>query len=210
MAGPCDPARIVSHGYDRIAEAYLAHYGASRIRDLWLRELLARLPARGGAQVLDLGCGAGIPVARRLVQAGHRVVGLDGAARQLALARVHVPAGTFLRGDMASIAFTAGVFDAVAAFYAITHVPRGVHGALLRRIAGWLKPGGVLVASLGVGSTPDWRGSWLGVPMVFSHFDADTNLALVRGAGFAIDRQAIMAQDDEDARFLWVVARAPG
>jgi len=44
--------------------------------------------------------------------------------------------------------------------------------------------------------------------MFFSHYDAEANLALLRGAGFVIDRSEVMAQDNETARFLWVVARA--
>jgi hypothetical protein len=43
--------------------------------------------------------------------------------------------------------------------------------------------------------------------MFFSHYDADANVALLRGAGFAIDRSEVVNQDDENARFLWVVAR---
>ena len=34
------------------------------------------------------------------------------------------------------------MFDAICAFYSITHVPREQHALLLRRIASWLRPGG--------------------------------------------------------------------
>jgi SAM-dependent methyltransferase len=202
-----DPKRLVANGYDGITGSYLARYGASSVRDVWLSELLQRLPGQGGAHVLDLGCGAGIPVARALAAAGHTVVGIDGSAGQIGLARDNVPFAEFIHADMTAVDFPARSFDAVAAFYSITHVPRLEHGHLLRRIAGWLKPGGLLVASLGAGALPDWTGEWLGTEMFFSHYDSATNLALLHGAGFAIERSEIMDQDDEDARFLWVVAR---
>jgi ubiquinone/menaquinone biosynthesis C-methylase UbiE len=202
-----DPKRLVASGYDGITGSYLSRYGASTVRDHWLAELLKRLPAQGGARVLDLGCGAGIPVARALATAGYTVIGVDGSAGQLSLARDHVPAAEFIHADMTAVEFPALSFDAVAAFYSITHVPRSRHDGLLRRVAGWLKPGGLLVASLGAEALSDWSGEWLGTEMFFSHYDSETNLALLRGAGFAIDRSEVMDQDNEHARFLWVVAR---
>ena len=51
---------------------------------------------------------------------------------------------------------------------------------------------------------------WLGRPNFFSHFDAVTNRALVRGAGFEIAAQTIVPQDEvgeEGTEFLWMVAR---
>lgn len=204
-----EPKLIVSSGYDRIAERYLLRYGASEVRHRWLAELLALLPRGGGARVLDLGCGAGVPLARDVVAAGHHLLGVDGSARQIALARRAVPAGEFTRADMATVDLPADRFDAVAAFYSITHVPRSEHARLFRRVAGWLVPGGAFVASLGSGSSPDWTGEWMGTEMFFSHYDADTNLALLREAGLVVERAEELEQDDEDGRFLWVVARKP-
>src|SRR4051794_40726755 len=55
---------LVASGYDTIAEGYLERYASSAVRDHWLGELVALLP--NDSRVLDLGCGAGIPVAREL------------------------------------------------------------------------------------------------------------------------------------------------
>jgi cyclopropane fatty-acyl-phospholipid synthase-like methyltransferase len=204
-----DPKCLVADAYDEITGKYLARFGASTVRDHWLSELLVRLPAQGGGRVLDLGCGAGIPVARALAAAGHAVVGVDGSARQLALARGNVRAAEFIHAEMTTIDLPARSFDAAVAFYSITHVPRSEHDHLLRRIAEWLKPGGLLVASLGADALPDWSGEWLGTQMFFSHYDAETNLKLLRDADFKIERAQVMDQDHDDARFLWVVARTP-
>ncbi len=110
---------------------------------------------------------------------------------------------------MASVDLPEETFDAAVAFYSIIHIPRSEHARLFHRIAGWLVPGGVFVASLGSGASADWSGEWLGTDMFFSHYNADANLALLAAAGLIVERAEQLDQDNEDARFLWIVARKP-
>jgi SAM-dependent methyltransferase len=114
---------------------YLARYSSSSIRDRWLSELTRLASEQACARVLDLGCGAGIPVARHLTALGHYALGVDGSARQIALARRNAPLAEFIHADMAAIDFPTASFDAVAAFYSITHVPRSEHARLRGQIA---------------------------------------------------------------------------
>ncbi|MBV9555844.1 MAG: class I SAM-dependent methyltransferase [Pseudolabrys sp.] len=195
----------MARGYDLLADGYLVRFGRSQVRDRWLQELIARVPVP--ARILDLGCGAGVPVARRLVEHGFDVLGVDGSKRQIELARANVPAGEFIHADMTALEFAPASFDAVAAFYSITHVPREEHAPLFKRIAAWLRPGGQFLASLGAGECADWLGLWLGVEMFFSHYDARTYQRLIRAAGLEVQQADVVDQDNDDARFLWVVAR---
>lgn len=200
-----NPKQLVARGYDAVADAYLGRFSSSAVRDAWLAGFVALLP--GKARVLDLGCGAGVPVARRLVALGHDVTGVDGSARQVGLARAHVPAAAFLHADMTGVELPAASFDGVAAFYSITHVPAAEQERLLARIGYWLKPGGIFVGSFGAGEAHDWTGEWLGAGMFFSHNDEATTVTLVRRAGLEPLRVEVVEQDNEDARFLWVLAR---
>ena len=54
-----DPVAVVAEGYDRIASRYLAWSGPGVVRRQQLDRLLGML--RPGSEVLELGCGAGIP-----------------------------------------------------------------------------------------------------------------------------------------------------
>jgi SAM-dependent methyltransferase len=199
---------IVAAGYDAIAERHLAW--SARIegdpRHRFLDDFAGRLP--GGARVLELGCGAGVPSTRRLAER-FEVVGVDISAAQLRLAKENVPGATFVRGDIAELTFPEGSFDGVAAFYSITHVPREEHADLFARVGSWLKHGGLFLASLGERGGADWTGEWLGVPMFFSSWDADTNRRLLRDAGLALvlDEIVTMREPEGEATFLWVFAQ---
>ncbi len=203
--------RIVEQGYDHVAERYLA-WGAGIRQDERLRythALLDRLP--NGAPVLELGCGAGQPTTKLLAER-FSVTAVDISARQLALARSAVPSATFLHADMARVRFPPQSFDGVAAFFSLIHLPRAEHAALLGRIVSWLRPGGLLVATMGVRDTPgDCEDDWLGAPMYFSHWDAATNRRLVAEAGLRIisARNEIADEDGAPVAFLWVVAEKP-
>jgi SAM-dependent methyltransferase len=204
-----DPVEIVGHGYDVIAERYLEWSRADDwpARRTYLEYVLREL--MDGSSVLELGCGAGVPVTKELSER-HRVTAVDVSGRQLELARKNAPAATFVRGDMASLDLAPASFDAVVAVHSVTHVPRELHGELFGRIHGWLRPGGLFLASLGVGDEPgSTEDDWLGAPMFFSHYDADTNRRLLREAGFELDVDEIVSQLEHgrDCRFLWILAR---
>ncbi len=204
-----DPKQLVAAGYDAVADRYLDWSAGSRVRLHYLDKLLRLLPSKGG-RVLELGCGAGIPVTRALAERCE-VIGVDISSGQIERARREVPKAVFLCADMMAVVFPPARFDVVAAFYAITHLPRSEHAGMLKRIFRWLRPGGWLLASFGSKDSQDVVvPDWLGRPNFFSHFDAVTNRALVRGAGFEIAAQTIVPQDEvgeEGTEFLWMVAR---
>ena len=203
------PQAIVADGYDRMAERYLAWSGArpSGPRRQALDLALASIPA--GADVLDLGCGSGLPMTAALAD-GRSVTGIDISATQIGLARRNVPGARFHRADLTTWDQPPASVDAVVAFYVLTHVPRDEHAAVLGRIVRWLRPGGVLLASFGVeddpgGVDPDWRGG----PMYFRHFSARVSRRLVEAAGLVVERADVLVEPEDrfDARFLWVLAR---
>jgi cyclopropane fatty-acyl-phospholipid synthase-like methyltransferase len=202
-----DHKRLVAAGYDAIVDAYLGQFGVSEVRDRKLTELIDGLSS--GARVLDLGCGAGVPVARDLTAHRFEVTGVDGSARQIEHARRNVPDARFIHADMVRVAFPPVSFEAIAAFYSITHVPREEHATLLGRIARWPTPGGRFAGSFGATPVEDWTGDWLGTTMFFSHHDVETTKRLVWDAGLAITEAEILQQDNEDARFLWITACKP-
>ena len=173
--------------------------------------LLERLPL--GAQVLELGCGPGVATTQQLAQR-FSVTGVDISSEQINLARQNVPNAKFICADMCQLNLPPDSFDAVAAFYSIIHVPREEHAPLLRAIATWLRPKGLLVATMGASSVEadvadDWLG--FGVPMYWSNFDSGTNRDLIEHAGFHIISAQQETENEEGVpvTFLWIVAQKP-
>jgi SAM-dependent methyltransferase len=182
-----DARRVVRAGYDDVAEAYLADRTREGGDVDALVELLARLSP--GARVLDAGCGAGVPVAARLVDDGFVTVGLDLSLGQLRLGNEHVRSWRPVQGDLTRLPFADAAFDAVVSFYAVIHVPRSLHPTIFGEVHRVLRPGGWALLCLGAADLPedDDPDSWLGTRMYWSHFDATTNVRLLRDAGFRID-----------------------
>jgi SAM-dependent methyltransferase len=200
-----DPKRIVASGYDEVANVYLERFSASKVRQKWVGRLIEGLPA-GGGRFLDLGCGAGIPVARDLTALGHAVIGVDGSAQQVVRARRNVPSAAFLEADMCEVTFEVGSFDAVGAFYAITHIPPTEQGPLIANIAAWLKPGGIFVASFGSGAAGEWTSEWLGTTMFFGHNSEAETLKCLTDSGLRVRDSSVEKQDNEEAVFMWIEA----
>jgi SAM-dependent methyltransferase len=206
-----DPKQIVAQGYDHIAEYHSQWASRTRAeeRQHYTALLLERLPP--DANVLELGCGVGLPTTLALAPR-FQVTGIDLSARHVALAQQNVPTATFVQADMTRLSFSPGSFDAVVAFYSIIHVPRAEHPDLLRAIATWLKPGGLFVAAMGSTDVEaQFSPDWLGAPMYWSHFESQTNQRLIQEADLQIlsAREETAEEDGVPVTFLWVVARRP-
>ena len=205
-----DPKEIVARGYDAIALRYAEWAGQVASPALeWLRDLDARLP--DGADVLELGCGRGVPVTRHLARR-HRVTGVDISAVQIELARHHVPEASFMHADALDLDVAHGSLDAVVALYFFGHVPRQEQRELIGCISLWLREGGLLLATFGAGEPgEDVDEDWLGAPMFFASLGGDSYLPLLRECGLEPLREEIVAQHEPghgDVAFHWVLARA--
>jgi SAM-dependent methyltransferase len=113
---------------------------------------------------------------------------------------------------MSRCEFPEDSFAGVAAFYSFLHLPHGELPDLLRRIGRWLRPDGLLVATMA--TRPDAgtvEPDWLGVPMYFSGYAAEDSRRFLIEAGLEIETflyESILEQG-RPTRFLWVVARKP-
>ena len=192
-----DPRELVRVGYDLASYAYRGDtfdlegsgYG------YWLGRFTPLLA--GGARVLDLGCGNGVPVARELVKR-FAVTGVDLSPVQIERASALVPEARFVCADMTAIEFESGSFDAVVAFYSIFNLPLADQPALIARVAGWLKSGGRFLAMVGrhpwTGVEKDWRGV-PGVRMYYSQADVGTYRRWFAQAGLAIEAEGSEPRD---------------
>jgi cyclopropane fatty-acyl-phospholipid synthase-like methyltransferase len=205
-----DPKKIVARGYDAIALRYAEWKDASGWPTMrWLRELLERLP--DASRVLELGCGRGVPATRELAKR-HEVVGIDISSSQIALARHHVPEATFVHADVMELDLPPESYDAVVSIYMFGHIPPDEQGELVERIAGWLRLGGWVLATMGARDedAPEVvEDDWLGAPMYFAGVGREKSLGWVESAGLDVVRAEVVPQVEhgEEVRFLWVLAR---
>ena len=199
---------LVCASYDTMHGRYADWAGRDTARRQHYLLRAARLGVLKPGDALDLGCGTGRHATSALATAGFRVTGIDVSARSIEVARRELPALRFLVGDMATATFPAGSFDLVTAFYSIIHLPREEHGELLRRVAGWLRPGGGLIASLGTSCGDAYEEDWLGVPMYWSSWDHRTNRRLIEDAGLEllVDTVETTMEDGQPVAFQWVIA----
>lgn len=160
---------------------------------------------------MEPGCGCGEP-ATRLLAAGHRVLAVDASLAQLRLAAEAAPTAALVQADIARLVLAPGRVDAVASFYARGHLPSAQHAPLLHAVAGWLRPGGVLLTSapLQVGDSRDEE--WLGVRMSFGGIGEAATRRAVQSAGLVVEEWQVIPEDEGDGRtvaFLWLLARRP-
>ncbi|RBY78666.1 class I SAM-dependent methyltransferase [Blastococcus sp. TF02-09] len=106
------------------------------------RLLLAQVPD-GAQRVLDVGCGAGT-LARKLAATVPQVDAFDRSPVMVEEARRSAPPHLDVRvADALTVDLPPGSYDAVLSSAVLHHLPLA---EALPRMAGWLRPGGVLAA----------------------------------------------------------------
>ena len=137
------PEKVVDH-YNRHAHAYDLARRKGFTEKPWFERFLIGLPK--GSHILDLGCGAGEPVARCMIDAGFNVTGVDISDKMIALARIRFARHRWFRMDMRAAAMDRK-FHGIVAWDSLFYLRREEQAAMIVRAAGWLEPGGMLLFS---------------------------------------------------------------
>ena len=154
------------------------------------------------------GGGADVADPKEIVRAGYDAIADRYADRP---ASFKSPAARFEVGDATHLELEPATFDGVVSLFMLGHVPRAEQGPLLERIAGWLRPGGWLPATLGTAEAEDEvDDDRLGAPMFFASVDEEANRRMLEGAGLElVDARVVPFEEPGHGlvRFMWVLAQ---
>ncbi|WP_299281230.1 class I SAM-dependent methyltransferase [uncultured Tateyamaria sp.] len=132
--------------YERQAAAYDATRSRALFEARWLARFTNGLTA--GARVLDLGCGAGEPIARWFIAEGFAVTGVDFASSMLDIARTRWPDGDWRQADMRDLDL-GETFDGIVAWDSFFHLRPDAQRSCIAHMARHLAPGGSLLITVG-------------------------------------------------------------
>lgn len=195
--------------YDGFARTYADGRGVFDVSEV-LDELVGLLPVTG--DLLDLGCGAGEPVASSFLARGWRVTGVDASEEMLALAEEYAPTMVRVFGDMRDVDLPEESFDAVTAVYSLFHLPAADQPPMFGRMRSWLRPGGVALftyASRAYTGSDRFEGtiSFMGHDLPYSHGTPEELATQLRDAG--LDLVEMSERTIGGETMLWVTVRRP-
>jgi SAM-dependent methyltransferase len=137
---------LVRKGYNKMVWKYLAERDKLK-SGKYVQKILKLLPKN--STILDVGCGAGIPVDDLLIKAGHTVLGIDNSEMMVEAARRNCPGGEYELRDIMELGEGEYQVTAIVSFYALFHIPRERLERVLRTLVGYVQSGGYLLITLG-------------------------------------------------------------
>ena len=134
-----------SNGYEEVAAIFITGRGRnhSGVGASVVAEWSEMLP--GGATVLDLGCGTGVPISQALIEHGFNVFGVDASSKIVAAFRASFPAVPVECSAVEDSDFFGRSFDGVVAWGLFFLLDVKVQRRLSAKIAGALRSGGRLL-----------------------------------------------------------------
>jgi 2-polyprenyl-3-methyl-5-hydroxy-6-metoxy-1,4-benzoquinol methylase len=136
----------VHHLYEKLAAEFDRERGRSLFERGYLLEVTSRLEPN--AQVLDLGCGGGEPIARFFVEQGFHVTGVDAAPSLLELCRERFPQMTWIEHDMRTLDLGQR-FDAILAWNSFFHLRKDDQRAMFAIFEKHAAPSSLLLFTSG-------------------------------------------------------------
>lgn len=168
--------------YERHAQGWDRHRPRVLIEQAWLERFCALLPS--SAKVLDLGCGAGEPIARFLIERGYDVTGVDFAEPMLAIARWRFPNARWIHADMRQLDLDEK-FAGIVGWDSFFHLTQDEQRALIPRLAHHLVPRGAVLLTVGP-EEGAVTGTVEGESVYHASLSREEYVALFAASGFAV------------------------
>jgi trans-aconitate methyltransferase len=168
--------------YERHAHDFDQDRGRSLWEKSWLDTCLARTTPSG--VVLDIGCGMAEPVARYMIHAGFRVVGVDSSPSMVAMCHARFPEHEWIVADMRQLNLGRR-FDALVAWDSFFHLRPEDQRGMFQRFAAHARPGAPLMFTSGTGHG-ETVGAYHGEPLYHGSLDTAEYERLLNAHGFRV------------------------
>jgi SAM-dependent methyltransferase len=168
--------------YERHARAFDLDRSRSLQEKAWLDRFLACV--RPSGTVLDIGCGMAEPIARYILEAGFRVVGIDASPSMIELCRARYPDAEWIVGDMRQLELGRR-FDGLVAWDSFFHLGMDDQRAMFPRFAAHAQGGAPLMFTSGR-AEGEAIGTCGGEPLYHASLGAAEYDRLLIANGFAV------------------------
>jgi SAM-dependent methyltransferase len=189
-----DPA----NGFDALARVFAASrsnvVGVAEVRR-WAEQL------RAPAEVLDVGCGPGVPLTAALIEAGCRVWAVDASTQMVALFSARFPDVPVACEPVESMTHFGRPFDGVLAWGLVFLLEPDQQRAAIARLADAVAPGGQLLFTAPA-QVLEWHDVMTGEPSC--SFGADEYRRLLEQHGLSV----VQEFDDSGENHYYVAARS--
>jgi len=164
--------------YDRFSPRYWVTWGVvvEDTHRAYLQKFLERLAP--GSTILSAACGAG-RFDGIVLEAGHKVIGIDQSAKMLARAKEHYPEVEYKKMALHEMNFQE-MFDGIICMDAMEHICPEDYPEILRSFQEALRPRGILYFTADHEEEPDFdlqmyfeQGKALGLPIVYGEVADD-------------------------------------
>ena len=176
-----DIHRTTPETYEIHARAYDQQRTKVFFEKYWLDRFITSLPA--GGSVLDIGCGAGVPIAQYLLDQGFKLTGVDSSPTMIDISRTRFPEGEWVVKDMRELSLSQ-IFDGIVGWDSFFHLNQDEQRSTLDLFCQHLNPDGALLLTIG-----DEAGEVLGVVngqrVYHSSLDPNEYEQILLAAGFA-------------------------
>lgn len=175
-------ARRIVDLYERHARTFDAERDKSLFERRWLD--LFRAVAGRGAAILDIGCGAGEPIAQYLIDAGHAVIGVDSSATMIELCRARFPQQTWRVADMRQLALGRR-FEGILAWDSFFHLAQDDQRAMFPVFASHAAAGAALMFTSGP-QAGEAIGTYQGEALYHASLSPEEYRTLLDARGFEV------------------------
>jgi 2-polyprenyl-3-methyl-5-hydroxy-6-metoxy-1,4-benzoquinol methylase len=188
--------------YERHAEAFQQKRSIDLFEQPWLDRFLNLLPASG--QILDIGCGNGMPIADYFIRQGFQVMGVDSSTPMIERCRQRFPQQRWAVADMRALALT-DRFDGVIAWDSFFHLTREDQRKMFAIFRQHANPGAALMFTSGP-DDGEAIGTFEGEALYHASLSAAEYRQLLLEQGFGVVK---MVAEDADCcgHTVWLAQR---
>jgi len=186
--------------YDLIASGFAEMRDSFSTEQKYIDLLIDHL--KPNANILDVGCGSGFPIASYLIEHGFQVTGVDSSKKLLKIAEDKCPLMQPIFGDIRSVGINQK-FDAIVEWWCLFHLPKEDHAKMIARFASWLKKGGILEFTTGDSEYQESSSTMLNQELNFYSLNPDIYEKYLKDNGFKL----LLRESDQEQHLVWLAKR---